>query len=57
METTLDLIAPATRPVLCSLELAQEPGPPLAPGGESPMTHPATAVLVFVGLMYLILVW
>ena len=57
MRTTLALIALATSPVLCPPVLAQEPGPPLAPQGESPMRHPAAAVLLFVGLVYLILVW
>jgi len=57
MQITLDLIAPSTSPVRRSRVLAQEPRPPLAPGGESPMTHPATAVLLFIGLVYLILVW
>lgn len=57
METTLGLIVPATSPVLSSRVLAREPGPPLAPDAESPMMHPAAAVLVFVGLVYLILVW
>ena len=57
MQTTLGLIAPPTRPVLRPRVLAQKPNRPLAPGDESPMTHPATAVMLFVGLVYLMLVW
>jgi len=57
MQTTLGLIAPATSPVLRSRVLAQKSGRPLAAGHESPMTHPATAVLLFVALVYLMLVW